>query len=127
MLVPWLFAPTMLWLAVDMFGALVTHVHNGDPLNDSTGAIASLIRLFILATLWYLRPLRATEPRSARLVAARVGAVAALCLLAAMVGGVAMRQQPRAQAETGLNGLSKRVVRPVTPLRRNAITLQDRL
>ena len=34
-------------LLVDMFGAITTHIHNGDALNDNTGAIGMIVRLVI--------------------------------------------------------------------------------
>ena len=39
LLIPATVLPAILVLTVDMFGAIYTHMHNGDPLNDSTGAI----------------------------------------------------------------------------------------
>jgi uncharacterized membrane protein YphA (DoxX/SURF4 family) len=54
-LIPWTVMPALAGLAVDMFGALLTHVHNGDPLNDSTGAIGSLISIVLLGGLFTLR------------------------------------------------------------------------
>jgi hypothetical protein len=54
LLLPWAVLPSLHGLSVDMFGAVLTHIHNGDPLNDSTGAIGMLIRLAIVGALWAL-------------------------------------------------------------------------
>ena len=53
LLVPWrrLVLAASFGLAVDMFGAVYTHLRNGDPLNDSTDAIAMLLRLAAIAAL----------------------------------------------------------------------------
>jgi len=55
-LLPWAFLPALLGFTIDMFGAIVTHIHNGDPLDDSTGAIGMLIRLAAIATLLVIAP-----------------------------------------------------------------------
>jgi hypothetical protein len=55
LLLPWGVVPALIGLTVDMFGAVLTHIHNGDPLNDSTGAIGLLIRLTAVGVLWTLR------------------------------------------------------------------------
>ena len=88
LLLPWAFVPSLLGLSIDMFGAILTHVHNGDPLNDSTGAIGVLIRLTVVGILWEItrRPIK-----SLRRLSLRVGLVASLCLLVALVGGATMR------------------------------------
>ena len=52
MLIPNAVPAALAGLGIDMFGAVLTHIHNGDPLNDSTGAIAMLLRLGIFAVLW---------------------------------------------------------------------------
>jgi len=91
LLLRWAVVPAMLGLSVDMFGAVLTHIHNSDPLNDSTGAIGLLIRLVALGVLWVLRP---QEENSRRTVAASVIAVSAAmlaCLLLAAAGSMAMR------------------------------------
>jgi drug/metabolite transporter (DMT)-like permease len=78
-----------------MFGAVLTHIHNGDPLNDSTGAIGMLIRLIAVGVLWTLRP----QPRALQntlrsaLLAVAVGVTA--CLLIAAGGSVAVRRLSR--------------------------------
>lgn len=41
LLLPWAFLPALCGFAIDMFGAMVTHAHNGDPLDDSVGAISA--------------------------------------------------------------------------------------
>jgi hypothetical protein len=91
LLLPWSFLPALLGLTIDMFGAVLTHVHNGDSLNDSTDAIGMLIRLAALAILWMVRT-RDTEPEcTLRASIIRVSAAAAICLLIAVGGGAAMR------------------------------------
>lgn len=92
LLLPWAVVPALIGLSVDMFGAVVTHVHNGDPLNDSTGAIALLIRLAALGVLWMLRP-EHSQQREATLRGSvlRVSAVFGVCLLIAAGGSMAMR------------------------------------
>ena len=37
LLIPWAILPAVAGLSIDMFGAIYTHIHNGDPINDSTG------------------------------------------------------------------------------------------
>lgn len=91
LLLPWSFLPALLGLTIDMFGAVLTHVHNGDPLNDSTGAIGMLVRLAALSILWMMRPRDAEPERTLRASAIRVAAGAAICLLIAVGGGAAMR------------------------------------
>jgi DoxX-like family len=90
MLIPATVLPAVFALAVDMFGAVYTHIHNGDPLNDSTGAIGSLIHLAIIAALWMMqRPARRETPR--RIPFFALGAGGVLCLLIAVAGGILMR------------------------------------
>jgi len=90
LLLPWAILPSLLGLSVDMFGAVLTHVHNGDPLNDSTGAIGTLIRLAVIGVLWDLS--RRTETsKSIRNSILRVGAVAMFCLVAAVGGSSIVR------------------------------------
>jgi DoxX-like family len=50
LLLPWAVVPALIGLTVDMFGAVLTHIHNGDPLNACLGfsdrcSIASLCLL----------------------------------------------------------------------------------
>ena len=90
MLIPATVLPAVFALAVDMFGAVYTHIHNGDPLNDSTGAIGSLIHLAIIAALCMMQ--RRTQQETARRIpffALAAGGV--LCLLIAITGGILMR------------------------------------
>jgi uncharacterized membrane protein YphA (DoxX/SURF4 family) len=91
LLLPWAVLPSLLGLSVDMFGAVLTHIHNGDPLNDSTGAIGMLIRLAIVGVLWALsrrtRALRHGIPNSIL----GVGAAALVSLLIALGGGAVVR------------------------------------
>jgi len=44
------------WRASICFGAVLTHIHNGDPLNDSTVAISMLLRLGVFSVLWEAGP-----------------------------------------------------------------------
>jgi len=108
LLIPWTALPAVAGLSIDMFGAIWTHVHNGDPLNDSTGAIGQLIRLAVIVGLWAWQR-REVETHSAvrrRLAVALVGAV--LCATIAVGGSAAMRHiagpltpQPAHPAKTG--------------------------
>lgn len=91
LLTPWAALPATIGISVDMMGAVITHVHNGDPLNDSTGAIAMLIRLAAIAVVWSLRPRSADPPRPIRGRLATVAICAALCFVAAIAGSSAMR------------------------------------
>jgi len=92
LLLPWSLVPALIGLTVDMFGAVLTHIHNGDPLNDSTGAIGLLIRLIAVGVLWTLRPQPRARQNTLRstLLAVAVGATA--CLLIAAGGSVAVRR-----------------------------------
>ena len=76
----WIVVAALAGLTVDMVGAIATHVHNGDPLDDSTGAIASLLRFAPLALLYVPRAWAA------------VGAAA--CTALAIVGASMVRQPP---------------------------------
>lgn len=108
LLIPWTVLPAVAGLSIDMFGAIWTHVHNGDPLNDSTGAIGQLIRLAVIVGLWAWQR-HSAEARGAirrRSAVALAGAV--LCAAIAIGGSVAMRhmagpvtQQPAHPAKTG--------------------------
>lgn len=90
MLIPSTVIAAVAVLAIDMFGAVYTHVHNGDPLNDSTGAIGALIRLAVIAVLWARqRPSPEKPPR--RLPLAAIAAGGAFCLIIAVAGGALMR------------------------------------
>ena len=98
LLLPWAVWPALLGLSIDMFGAVATHIHNGDPLNDSTGAIALLIRMGALGILLGLRP-RATRPiRSLRTSVAVTSGAMIACLLLSVAGSVAMRNQAKPAA-----------------------------
>jgi hypothetical protein len=90
LLVRWTAVPALLGLSVDMFGAVVTHVHNGDPLNDSTGAIGLLLRLAALGYLWELRRRTGNSPFAARKSLIVTAAVAAACLTVAILGSITM-------------------------------------
>jgi uncharacterized membrane protein YphA (DoxX/SURF4 family) len=81
-------------LTVDMFGAIATHVHNGDPLNDSTGAIITLVKFTAIAALWVLHRNATSPARSPRKTLFGVASVAIVCLLAAVGGSARMRHTP---------------------------------
>ena len=91
LLLPWGFFPALIGLTIDMFGAILTHFHNGDSFYDSTDAITMLIRLATVAVLWTVRPREKTQPISLRAALLRVGAVGLLCLVIAFGGSIAMR------------------------------------
>jgi uncharacterized membrane protein YphA (DoxX/SURF4 family) len=87
-LLPWAFLPSLLGLTVDMFGAVGTHIHNGDPLNDNTGAIGLLIRLAAVGVLWLLSRRPAYSVRRSMMT---VAAAVLICLVAAVGGSTAVR------------------------------------
>jgi len=91
LLIPWTALPAIAGLSIDMFGAIYTHIHNGDPLNDSTGAIASLIRFGVIVALWAWRPRPDDFPGSVRRRFARAGIVAVVCVSAAVSGSALVR------------------------------------
>ena len=91
LLLPWAFLPALIGLTVDMFGAVLTHVHNGDPLNDSTGAIGLLIRLFVVGVLWVLHRQNAEASPVIRKSILGVTTALLVCLLIAFGGGIAAR------------------------------------
>lgn len=99
LLIPWTVIPAITGPSVDMFGAIYTHVHNGDSTNDSTGAISALIRLAVIAVLRVLRPRRGESVASKRRRLASVVVVAASCAAAAMGGGTLMRLTVQAAAK----------------------------
>jgi uncharacterized membrane protein YphA (DoxX/SURF4 family) len=99
LLIPWTVLPALAGLSIDMFGAIWTHVHNGDPLNDSTGAIASLIRIAVIASLWAWRPRAQDAPFSARRRLAGVAAAAVFCFAFAVAGSRAMRHPSQPQTQ----------------------------
>jgi len=89
-LVDWFFLIALAGLMIDMFGAIVTHVHNGDPLDDSTGAINMLLRLFAMGCLWQLSN-RSSDKVNWRLRFSILGCACSLCLVAAVVGSIFIR------------------------------------
>jgi uncharacterized membrane protein YphA (DoxX/SURF4 family) len=91
MLIPCAVPAALAGLGIDMFGAVLTHIHNGDPLNDSTGAIAMLLRLGVFSVLWERK--RSDTAASLRGPLLRVGAAALLCLLLAGAGGLLIRHR----------------------------------
>lgn len=91
LLLPWAFLPAVAGLTIDMLGAIVTHVHNGDSLNDSSGAIGALIRLAAVAIFWTWRPDAGRSSRTVRSSLIGVGVVALICLLIALGGSFMIR------------------------------------
>ena len=90
LLLPWAVVPALIGLTVDMFGAVLTHIHNGDPLNDSTGAIGALVRLFAVGVLWTLSRRTGASSPSVRRSILSVATVGAGCLLIAIGGSAAL-------------------------------------
>jgi hypothetical protein len=76
----WVVVAAIAGLTVDMVGAIATHVHNGDPLDDSAGAVAALLRLAPLALLCVPRAWTMTG--------------AAVCTAFALLGAVWLRHAP---------------------------------
>jgi DoxX-like family len=91
LLLRWAVVPSLIGLTIDMFGAMLTHIHNCDPLNDSTGAIGLLVRLFVVGVLWQLSRRNAASSHSVRRSILGVTGAACVCLLIALAGGAAMR------------------------------------
>jgi len=91
LLLPWAVLPALIGLAVDMFGAVLTHIHNGDPLNDSTGAIGMLIRLMAIGVLLALRQRNGGALPKVRSSVLRATMATITCLLIAVGGSVAVR------------------------------------
>lgn len=90
LLLPWAVVPTLIGLTVDMFGAVLTHIHNGDPLNDSTGAIGALIRLFAVGVIWALSRRTGAASPTVRNSVLSVATVGVVCLLIAIGGSAEM-------------------------------------
>jgi uncharacterized membrane protein YphA (DoxX/SURF4 family) len=95
LLLPWAVLPALIGLTVDMLGAVLTHFHNGDPLNDSTGAIVMLIRLVAVGVLWALRQRDGRALPTVRGSVLRVAATTTACLLIAFGGSVTIRHLGR--------------------------------
>ena len=91
LLIPCAVPAALAGLGIDMFGAVLTHIHNGDPLNDSTGAIAMLLRLGIFAVLWERS--RTAKATSLRWPLMRLAAAALICLLLAGAGSLLIRHR----------------------------------
>lgn len=87
-LLPWAFLPALLGFTIDMFGAIVTHIHNQDPLDDSVGAIGMLVRLAAITALVVVAPRGgfARFHTRARIVIATSATIA--CLAVAILGSV---------------------------------------
>jgi len=95
MLIPCAVPAALAGLGIDMFGAVLTHIHNGDPLNDSTGAIAMLLHLGVFSVLWERSRMAATASLKGPLL--RVAAAALICLLLAGAGGFLIRHRDQAR------------------------------
>jgi len=91
LVVPWTTIPALAGLSIDMFGAIYTHIHNGDPIHDSTGAIGQLIRLGAIVALWVLQRESGITARSIRKAMVGVIMVAFLCLGIAVTGSILLR------------------------------------
>ncbi len=98
LLLPWAVLLATAALSIDMFGAVLTHIHNGDPLNDSTGAIGLLIRLACLGILWSLRPRKDGFLPTVRNSIVGVAAVAVACFALSLGGSITMRHLNTAQS-----------------------------
>lgn len=87
LLVHWAFLPALIGLTVDMCGAITTHVHNGDPLNDSTGAINMLLRLAVIGFILVIAP---TPKNATVLHDNRTGRLVAFCAIALVSAAIAV-------------------------------------
>lgn len=85
-LLPWAFAPALLGFTIDMFGAIATHVHNHDPLDDSAGAIAMLIRLAAISALLVAAPRGRFARYGARTRVLLFSSAAIVCMAMAITG-----------------------------------------
>lgn len=103
LLIPFTVLPAIAGLAIDMFGAIYTHIHNGDPLNDSTGAIAALIRFAVIVFLWAWRPRPADVAGSVRRRLSGAAAVAACCAIVAVGGSAMVRHHTAASKSSAAN------------------------
>jgi hypothetical protein len=114
LLLPWARIPAWMGLTVDMFGAVITHIHNGDPLNDSTGAIGMLIKLVALGVLFSLQPRgRETQFRVSKALFG-VALVTAVCFCIAAAGSAFLRHPPRQSSKASQAELvAAERVRPV--------------
>ena len=94
LLIPWAVLPAVFGLSIDMFGAIYTHIHNGDPVNDSTGAVAMLMRLGAIAAAWALRapPDAAIASIRNRLIGIATGTL--LSMSTAVAGSTILRHAP---------------------------------
>ncbi len=94
LLIPWATLPAVFGLSIDMFGAIYPHIHNGDPVNDNTGAVAMLIRLGAIAAVWALRVRPADAVVSVRNRLIGIAAGTLLSMFAAVAGSTMMRHAP---------------------------------
>jgi uncharacterized membrane protein YphA (DoxX/SURF4 family) len=79
--------PAVVALAIIMFGAITTHAHNADGIDDSAGAVSVLLRLGVIASLLAFQAPARSRPRWPLLIG---GAVA--CAACAVIGCVAIRR-----------------------------------
>lgn len=93
LLLPWAAVPALIGFAVDMFGAVLTHVHNRDPWNDSTGAVVMIVRLAVIGVLYNMRSREDKPSVSIRSSILKVAAAAAICFSIALGGSVVMRHR----------------------------------
>jgi uncharacterized membrane protein YphA (DoxX/SURF4 family) len=91
LLIPSTVLPACIVLSIDMFGAIYTHIHNGDPIHDSTDAYRELLRLAAIAVLWTMHRWSARRDAPLRIPLLGVAAGAIGCLLLSIAGGVLMR------------------------------------
>lgn len=89
LLVRWAVPLGLAMLTVDMFGAVSTHLHNGDGIDADMDAFAMLLRLATIAPLWLLSRSPTAPPRR---IATLTVAGAAACLLCALIGAAVARQ-----------------------------------
>jgi uncharacterized membrane protein YphA (DoxX/SURF4 family) len=91
LVVPGATIPALAGLSIDMFGAVYTHIHNGDPIHDSTGAIGQLIRLGVIVALWVLQRESGITARYLRNAMVGVIMAAFLSLGIAVTGSILLR------------------------------------
>jgi uncharacterized membrane protein YphA (DoxX/SURF4 family) len=91
LLFPWGFFFALIGLTIDMFGAIITHLHNRDSFHDSTDAVSMLIRLAAVAVLCVLRARGKKQPIPVAHALLLVSAAGVLCLLIALAGSYILR------------------------------------
>ncbi len=78
--------PAVVALAIIMFGAIATHAHNADGIDDNAGAVSMLLRLGVIASLLALQASPRPRPRWPLVIAGAAG-----CLVCAVIGSVVIR------------------------------------